>query len=149
MNMKGGQATCSSHCKASQPGLPIAKCPFPCLYDSCAEASLPGLTDEIADFAAALPEGHPLHIGIYFSGYSNCGKPSNKYNLEAMHASLSNPAVSGLTVYTIEHPENPCPPSVPGTVPKEKGCIVKEVFGHYAAAGAPAHATEPRSARDV
>lgn len=70
--------------------------------------------------------------------FDDMNVPRSRYNLEAMHAALSSPAVSGLTVYTIEHPEQPCPAYVPGTVPKDKGCVVKQVFGHYAAAQASA-----------
>ena len=67
MNMKGGQQLCeeSPLCGAAKP--PSA-CGFKCLFGSCAEASLPNLADEIGDFAAALPSGHPIHVGIYWSG---------------------------------------------------------------------------------
>ena len=67
MNMKGGQQLCeeSPLCGAAKP--PSA-CGFKCLFGSCAEASLPNLADEIGDFAAALPSGHPIHVGIYWYG---------------------------------------------------------------------------------
>ena len=48
--------------------------------------------------AAALPTGHRLHIGLYFSGYSHCGTPSPKYNYEALSTVLALPSVSGATV---------------------------------------------------
>ncbi len=69
---QGGQQVCeeSSLCGGVKP--PSA-CGFKCLFGACAEASLPNLVDEIGDFAKALPNGHPIHIGIYWSGYSNCG----------------------------------------------------------------------------
>jgi hypothetical protein len=47
------------------------------------------------DFAKALPSDHPLHVGLYFSGYSHCQTPSPAYDRAALIAALSNPAVSG------------------------------------------------------
>ena len=91
---------------------------------------MPSLAGEIADFAAAMPSGHPLHVGLYFSGYSHCGTPSPKYDYEALSTVLALPSVSGATVYTLEHPAGECAaPS--GAVPSDKGCIVREVFGKF------------------
>ena len=75
------------------------KCGFKCLFGSCAEASSPFLADEIGDFAAALPAGHPIHIGVYWSGYSSCGTPSPKYNWDSFVTALALPSVAGVTVY--------------------------------------------------
>ena len=126
MNMKGGQKVCESGCTPAPP----SDCGFKCLFGTCAEASLPFLAGEIADFAAALPSGHPLHVGLYFSGYSDCGTPSPQYDYQALSTVLALPSVSGATVYTLEHPSGECAaPS--GAVPSDKGCIVREVFGKY------------------
>jgi hypothetical protein len=43
-------------------------CTTCCLSGARAELSLKNINSEIADFAAALPPSHPLHIGVYFSG---------------------------------------------------------------------------------
>ena len=98
MNMKGGQKVCETTplCGKTKPP---KKCGFKCLFGSCAEASSPFLADEIGDFAAALPAGHPIHIGVYWSGYSSCGTPSPKYNWDSFVTALALPSVAGVTVY--------------------------------------------------
>ena len=71
--------TSSSSSSPSPPSLPSPNstepagestqpCTMCCLSGSRAEASLPNLASEIADFSAVLPPSHPLHIGLYFSG---------------------------------------------------------------------------------
>lgn len=72
--------------------IPCTSC---CLSGKRAEISLANIGSEIDDFAKALPADHPLHIGLYFSGYSHCATPSPDYDREALIAALSNPAVSG------------------------------------------------------
>ena len=73
-----------------------------------AELSLKNLGAEIADFSAAMPPAHPLHIGLYFSGYSDCASPSANYTREALVASLSNVAVAGATIYITAVPRKEC-----------------------------------------
>lgn len=134
MNMKGGQAVCSTGCSP----LPPADCPFPCLFDTCAENSLPsGLEDEINDFATLLPASHPIHVGLYFTGYGSC-IPSEHWGYTALKTVLSMPSVSGATVYTFERgpgpsPRSPgkCAPVAKGEVPKGKGCIVADLFAKF------------------
>jgi hypothetical protein len=75
MDMKHGQQICEASPLCGKIKPPKA-CGFKCLFGSCAEASLPNLADEIDDFRGALPHGHALHVGIYWSGYSSCGTPS-------------------------------------------------------------------------
>jgi hypothetical protein len=65
----------------------------------------------------------------YFGGYSNCKPTSAKYGHDLLLASLAltDPPVSGVTVYTTEVPKGKCPNDA------DKGCIVKELFGKAAA----------------
>ena len=64
----------------------------------------------------------------YWSGYSNCLPPSAKYGHDLLVASLGlqDPPVSGVTVYTTEVPHGSCPNA------KDKGCIIKQLFGKAA-----------------
>ena len=49
-------------------GSNLSKSSWACLWDTCAEAALPtGLPSDVADFAAALPITHELHVGLYYS----------------------------------------------------------------------------------
>ena len=107
-------------------------CERTCLAGACAEASLPNLPDEVADFAAALPAGHPLHIGLYFSAYSHCPAPSPTYVRAALNASLSLPSVAGATVDVQQRPAGPWTPAFCAANPDDKGCIVRDVFGQFA-----------------
>ena len=139
MNMKGGQRICETSplCGATKP--PKA-CGFKCLFGSCAEASLPNLADEIADFSEALPAGHPIHVGIYWSGYSDCGTPSASYNFAAFETALALPSVAGVTVYadmvstykTVGQYKS-CPTVKKGSIPPaiDKGCLVKQIFAQF------------------
>jgi hypothetical protein len=111
---------------------PPHDCERTCLAGACAEASLPNLPDEVADFAAALPAGHPLHIGLYFSAYSHCPAPSPTYVRAALNASLSLPSVAGATVYVQQRPAGPWTPAFCAANPDDKGCIVRDVFGQFA-----------------
>jgi hypothetical protein len=135
MNLKAGQTGIDS-CKAVAGCASPPACPIPCLHGVCAEASLPNLAGEISDFVKLLPADHPLHIGLYFSGYSRCGKPSDRYAYEALRSALAMPAVSGVTVYTLENPDGVCVPVQAGDVPVGKQCIVASVFANYTVAAA-------------
>ena len=107
--------------------VPCTSC---CLSGKRAEISLKNIGSEIADFAKALPADHPLHIGLYFGGYSHCATPSPDYDREALIAALSNPAVSGATIYTTEVPQVKCNGGG-AAVRADKGCIVKDVFRNF------------------
>jgi hypothetical protein len=125
-NRKGGQDVCkSSPLCGSNPSQSY----WACLWDSCAEASLVhGLPDEIADFAAAMPAGNELHVGLYFDGYGSGptrATPSVKYARDALEAVLGVPAVSGTTVYTFQKPTGPCPNKA------DRGCAVQEIFKNH------------------
>ena len=72
----GGQATVD---RATTP-LPCSRC---CLSGARAEFSLVNIDTEINDFADAMPTSHPLHVGLYFTGFSNCVSPSAAYVREA------------------------------------------------------------------
>ena len=131
MGMSHGQAVCGTSplCAGSTP--PVT-CGFKCLFGSCAEASLPVLPAELAAFADAMPAGHELVVGLYFSGYGGCGQPSLKYLFDALRTVLATPAVSGAMVYTLEKPDAPCGAMAdPGTMPASKGCIVEQVFREF------------------
>ena len=130
----GGLCTSPNHtvvaAAASGATLPCTQC---CLSGVRAELSLPNIGAEIADFVKVMPASHPLHIGIYFGGYSHCATPSAAYTKAALLAVLHNPAVSGATIYTTETPRVACDgPNATG----DKGCIVKEVFGKFGPDGA-------------
>ena len=56
--------------------------------------------------------------------------PSPDYDREALIAALSNPAVSGATIYTTEVPQVKCNGGG-AAVRADKGCIVKEVFRNF------------------
>jgi hypothetical protein len=143
-----GQSSCaarSTTCAAAWKGHSMnGTCRLPCLLGSCAEASLPSLPAEVADFAAALPAGHPLHLGLYFTGYSGCDEaPSAAYVREALAVALALPSVAGATVYITQHPKNVSTCGTPGATAagggtgpaasraSDKGCIVREVFGAW------------------
>ena len=103
-----------------------------CLWDTCAEASIPhGLPDEVSDFAAAMPAGHELHVGLYFSGYGAApcrAVPSVEYGHDALTAALATTAVDGVMVYTFETPRGICPNAT------DRGCAVKDVFSAHGGA---------------
>jgi hypothetical protein len=146
-NDRAGQAECnvtSPACNVSA----FPQCSMPCLSGGCADASVPNLATELADFAAAVPAGHPLHVGVYFSRYHSCGDPSASYDRASLRAALVHPRVAGATVYTMQHPGGGGaggrgPPSGvtvaqycadPAHAADDKGCIVRAAFGEAAAA---------------
>jgi predicted lipoprotein with Yx(FWY)xxD motif len=139
-NDRDGQAACaanSSYCAAAWKGhSPNGTCNKPCLLGTCAEASLPNLPGEIADFVHLLPNGHPLHVGLYMTGYTGCAEaPSAHYTREALATALALPSVAGVTVYTFQHPAGgPSACDAPGPAPDadDKGCIVRKIFGEHA-----------------
>ena len=104
---------------------------MPCLSGRCGEASVGNLATEVAHFAAALPAGHPIHVGVYFSGYSHCDAPSVAYDRGVLAAALALPWVAGATIYITERPQGPASACQPGS--SDKGCVVREVFGGWAA----------------
>ena len=107
---------------------------MPCLSGTCAETTVRRAPSELADFAAALPSGHPLHVGIYFAAYSSCAAPSAAYDRALLASVLALPSVHGATVYVTE----PLPPGgaaacvsgAPGA-DLDKGCVVRNVFGAW------------------
>jgi hypothetical protein len=121
----------------SAPPTPCTAC---CLSGVRAELSLKNIASEIADFAAALPPSHPLHIGLYFSAYSHCVAPSPSYTREALVAALDNPAVAGATVYTFQSPLQECLPAEQLGNETDKGCIVRAVFANYSSSSSTASA---------
>ena len=98
MRVAQGQDVCRTGCAP----LPPAACGYPCLFDTCAEKSLPSIAAEVADFVAMVPPSHPVHVAFYFSGYNSCGKPSQKYDYEAVKTALSLPSVHGVSIYTLQ-----------------------------------------------
>jgi hypothetical protein len=125
-NRKGGQDVCRN---SQECGKNPSKSYWACLWDTCAEASLPtGLASEVADFAAAMPDGHELHVGLYFSGYGagpTKATPSATYAHDALKEVLETKQVSGATVYTLKRPHAACPDRA------DEGCIVQEIFGTF------------------
>jgi hypothetical protein len=55
---------------------------------------------EIAEMAALLSPGRQLHVGVYFTGLGDCGTPSVEYSHDLLALALSQPAVTGTTIYT-------------------------------------------------
>ena len=141
-NDRAGQAECnvtSPACNVSA----FPQCSMPCLSGGCADASLPNLATELADFAAAVPAGHPLHVGVYFSRYHGCGDPGPSYDRASLRTALAHPRVAGATIYIMQHPGGGRPPPSGVTVAQycadpvhadDKGCIVRAAFGEAAAA---------------
>ena len=117
-------ASSNSTCNA-----PVA-CTKPCLCGTCADYSLRNIPTEVNDFATALPDGHLIFVGIYFTGYSSCPpSPSSTYNRQVLEAALALPSVHGATIYTTKQPIGLASDCEMGS--KDKGCIVREVFGHW------------------
>ena len=90
-----------------------------------------------------MPAGHPIHVGIYWSGYSDCGTPSPKYNYNVFETALALPSVAGVTVYADlvsgykkEGQYKKCPVVKKGAIPPaiDKGCLVKQIFGQHGGA---------------
>ena len=128
-NERAGQAQCSAGCSVPP------NCTMSCLSGTCADRSVRNLPAEVADFAAALPPAHPIHLGIYFTGYSNCDAPSATYDREALSAALALPSVHGATIYVTQRPTEGCTAASGGGGGVgdggDKGCIVREVFGGW------------------
>ena len=132
-NERVGQAQCREN--ISSVGAPNAcnaptNCTMPCLSGTCAERSVQNVPAEIADFVAALPLGHPIHIGVYFTSYHGCDAPSANYSREVISAALALPAVTGATVYITQRPARVAP-GYCGPHSDDKGCVVREVFGAW------------------
>ena len=127
---KGGQDVCrTSNLCAGNP----CQGYWCCLWDTCAEASLPaGLPDEVGDFARVLPPGKELHVGLYFEGYGSGptkATPSVRYANDALQAIIVDNlnltrTIDGAMIYVT---------TVPGVAgcpnPADEGCVVKELFG--------------------
>jgi hypothetical protein len=126
-NDRRGPGDCNANSSTCQ--VPAA-CRRPCLCGRCAEASIPNFPAEVAHFAAALPPRAPIHVGIYFTGYSHCDAPSPAYDRAVLSAALALPWVAGVTIYITEDP-----PAAGGAscLPdsSDKGCIVRSVFGGW------------------
>jgi hypothetical protein len=118
-------------------------CTMCCLSGMRAELSLKNIGSEIADFVAALPPSHPLHIGLYFSAYSHCVAPSPAYTREVLMAALGNQAVAGVTVYTTQLPRTECLPAKQLNNESDKGCIVRTVFANYSSSFVPEDQQSP------
>eukprot|EP00729_Bicosta_minor_P001693 gene1693-34607_t len=123
---KGGQDMCRN---SPLCGTNPSKSYWACLWDTCAEAALPnGLPSEVADFAAALPAEHELHVGLYYSGYGSGptrATPSPKWAHDAAKSVLEMEAVTGATIYLTKRPSGACPDRT------DEGCIVQEIFGAF------------------
>ena len=135
-NDRAGQAMCNvttPTCNISA----FPACSMPCLSGGCADASVPNLAAELADFAAAVPIGHPLHVGVYFSRYHSCDDPSASYDRASLRAALAHPRVEGATVYVLQYPASTSAADAARYCadPRhadDKGCIVRAVFGEHA-----------------
>ena len=109
-------------------------CTMPCLSGTCAETTTRHAPSELADFAAALPSGHALHVGIYFAAYSHCTAPSVAYNRALLASVLALPSVRGATVYVTEPlPSGGAAACASGAAGADldKGCVVRDVFGAW------------------
>ena len=101
-------------------------------------------------------------MALYYTGYSDCGSPSELYLYEATRIALSSPAVAGVTIEqfigtnpTHAYNSASCQPGVQhcvGTVPNGTcgpplngsnipqgggGCIIRQLFGEFANATRP------------
>ena len=93
----------------------------------------------------AAVHSHPIHVGIYWSGYSSCGTPSPAYNFAAFETALAMPSVAGVTVYAnlvsgykTKGQYKDCPVIKKGAMPPpsiDKGCLVKQIFSQYSGGG--------------
>ena len=133
-NDRAGQTMCN----VTSPGCNVSafpQCSMPCLSGGCADASLPNLAMELADFAAAVPDGHPLHVGVYFSRYHSCGDPGPHYDRASLHAALAHPRVDGATIYVTQTPATAAADVArfcadPANA-DDKGCIVRAIFSEH------------------
>jgi hypothetical protein len=92
---------------------------------SCANRSISHLDEEIADIAALMPAGRPMHVGVYFAG-TGCGDPPLQYDQEALTLALEHPSVSGTTVYTTRWPgASSC------LVDYTKDCVIRDLYGTH------------------
>jgi hypothetical protein len=126
-NDKRGGAECSRNCTTPVP----TSCSRPCLYGHCAEASAANLADEVSDFAAALPSGTPIVVGIYFDAYHGCVAPSAQYNRDVLTQSMNMQSTAGGMVYITRRPAVPSGTSVGqwcASNPNDKGCVIRQVY---------------------
>jgi hypothetical protein len=143
-NEKEGQGPCAANSCPLVPcrlGPSCSRCPCPparwgCLDGSCAEATVPNVQGEIADMIGLLPAGRKMQAGVYFTGHSQLGEPSVKYDFDLTRLLLSLPSIGGVTAYTMGAVMPP-----PGVICSDsnflefKYCALQKAFGTPIEAG--------------
>jgi len=85
-----------------------------CLTDPCGINSINNAPAELAFMSANLPPGRKLQLGVYFVPLSRPEPmppevPSVLYDYNLVHLAMSQPALSGITAYSMQSPSGaPC-----------------------------------------